>query len=182
MQYAIRTPGERLSSFIARAGGLKSTAYLEGSRLTRTLDTAGLVPIDLKAALADPMSRDNIEMLQGDIVDISFNSNVVQVKGQVFVPSAVLYQKGASLSYYLTQAGGTTDSADVGRIYVTSAERKKMEIGRILFPGDEILPGSLVYVPEKVERPDNTLQILTSWTTVMASLAAITVGIIQITK
>ncbi len=181
-QYAIRTPGERLSSFIARAGGLKSTAFLEGSRLTRTLDNAGLVPIDLKAALSDPMSRDDIEMLQGDIVDISFNSNVVQVKGQVFVPSAVLYEKGASLGYYLSQAGGATDSADVGRIYVTLPNGKKWRSGWFLSPGDEILPGSLVYVPQKVERPDNTLQILTNWATVMASLAAITVALVQVTK
>ncbi|MGA7161816.1 MAG: SLBB domain-containing protein [Bacteroidota bacterium] len=181
-QYAIRTEGERLSSFIARAGGLKSTAYLEGSRLTRTLDTAGLVPIDLKTALSDPNSRDDIEMLQGDIVDISFNSNVVQVKGQVFVPSAVLYQKGASLSYYLSQAGGATDSADVGRIYVTLPNGKKWRSGGFFSAGDEILPGSLVYVPQKVERPDNTLQVLTSWATVMASLAAITVALVQVTK
>jgi len=180
--YALRVRGERLSAFIARAGGLKSTAFLEGSRLTRTLDNAGLVPIDLKAALSDPMSRDDIEMLQGDIVDISFNSNVVQVKGQVFVPSAVLYQKGASLSYYLAQAGGATDSADVGRIYVTLPSGKKWKSGWFIFPSEEILPGSLVYVPQRVERPDNTLQIMTSWATVMASLAAITVGIIQITK
>jgi protein involved in polysaccharide export with SLBB domain len=181
-KYAIRIQGERLSSFIARAGGLKSTAYLEGSRLTRTLDTAGLVPIDLKAALSDPMSRDDIEMLQGDIVDIGYNSNVVQVKGQVFVPSAVLYQKGASLSYYLLQAGGTTDSADVGRVYVTLPSGKKWKSGWFFYPGDEILAGSIVYVPQKVERPDNSLQILTSWVTVMASLAAITVALVQVTK
>jgi protein involved in polysaccharide export with SLBB domain len=180
--YAIRIEGERLSSFIARAGGLKSTAYLEGSRLTRTLDTAGLVPIDLKAALSDPMSRGNIEMLQGDIVDIGYNSNVVQVKGQVFVPSAVLYEKGASLSYYIAQAGGSTDSADVGRIYVTLPSGKKWKPGWFIFGGEDILPGSLVYVPQKVERPDNSLQILTSWVTVMASLAAITVALVQVTK
>ena len=180
--YAIRTPGERLTSFIARAGGLKPTAFLEGSRLTRTQDTAGLVPIDLKAALSDPNSRDDIEMLQGDIVNISYNSNVVQVKGQVFVPSAVLYEKGASLSYYLSQAGGATDSADVGRIYVTSPNGRRWKPGWFIFGGEDILPGSLVYVPQKVERPDNSLQILTSWVTVMASLAAITVALVQVTK
>ncbi len=181
-KYAIRTPGERISSFIARAGGLKPTAYLEGSRLTRTLDGAGLVPIDLKTALGDTMSRSNVELLQGDVIEISYNKNVVQVKGQVFVPSAALYEKGASLSYYLAQAGGTTDSADVGRIYVTLPSGKKWKAGWFIFSGEEILPGSLVYVPQKVERPDNSLQILASWATVMASLAAITIGIYQVTK
>jgi protein involved in polysaccharide export with SLBB domain len=180
--YAIRTPGERLSSFIARAGGLKPTAFLEGSRLTRTMDNAGLVPIDLKSALSDPNSRDDIEMLQGDIVDISFNNNVVLVRGEVFVPSAVLYEKGASLNYYIAQAGGATDSADIGRIYVTLPSGKKWKPGWFIFGGEDILPGSLVYVPQKVERPDNSLQILASWATVMASLAAITVALVQVTK
>jgi protein involved in polysaccharide export with SLBB domain len=181
-KYAIRTPGERISSFIARAGGLKPTAFLEGSRLTRTLDNAGLVPIDLKTALGDTMSRSNVELLQGDMVEISFNRNVVQVKGEVFVPSAALYEKGASLKYYLRQAGGTTDAADVDRIFVTLPSGRKWESGWFIFPSEEILPGSLVYVPKKVEREDKTLQILTSWATVMASLAAITVALVQVTK
>jgi protein involved in polysaccharide export with SLBB domain len=181
-KYAIHTPGEKLASFISRAGGLKPTAYLEGSKLTRTLDTAGLVPIDLKAALDDTTSRNNIELLRGDVVDISFNRNVVQVKGEVFVPSAALYKRGASLSYYLAQGGGTTDAADIDRIFVTQPNGRKWESGWFISPGEEILPGSIVYVPKKVEREDKTLQILTSWATVMASLAAITIGIIQVTK
>ena len=181
-KYAIRTPGERISSFIARAGGLKPTAYLEGSRLTRTLDTAGLVPIDLKTALGDTMSRSNVELLQGDVVEISYNKNVVQVKGQVFVPSAALYEKGAGLQYYLAQAGGTTDSADVDRIYVSLPSGKKWKSGWFIFPGEEILPGSLVYVPKKVEREDKTLPLLRDWSTIMASLAAITIAIVQVTK
>lgn len=181
-KYAIRTPGEKLASFIARAGGLKPTAYLEGSHLTRAEDAAGLVPVDLKSALSDPSSHENVEMLQGDIVDIAFNKNVVQVKGEVFVPSAALYEKGASLKYYLAQAGGTTDAADLDRIFVTLPNGEKWKSGWLIFPGDEILAGSLIYVPKKVEREDKTLQIVSSWATVMASLAAITVAIVQVTK
>jgi len=40
----------------------------------------------------------------------------------------------------------------------------------------------VVYVPKKVEKEDKTLPILSAWATVMASIAAITIGIIQITK
>jgi protein involved in polysaccharide export with SLBB domain len=181
-KYAIRTPGERLSSFISRAGGLKPTAYFGGSRLIRAADTAGLVPIDFKIALSDTTSPNNIEMLKGDVVVIAFIRNVVQVKGEVVVPSAALYRKGESLNYYLAQAGGTTDAADLDRIVVTLPNGRRWVPGWFIFPGEEILSGSLVYVPKKVEKEDKTLQILTSWATVMASLAAITIGIIQVTK
>jgi hypothetical protein len=68
------------------------------------------------------------------------------------------------------------------RIYVTLPSGKKWKSGWFIFPSEEILPGSLVYVPKKVEREDKTLQILTSWATVMGSLAALTVAIAQVTK
>jgi hypothetical protein len=65
---------------------------------------------------------------------------------------------------------------------VTPPSGKKWKSGWFIFSGEEILPGSLVYVPKKVEREDKTLQILTSWATVMGSLAALTVAIAQVTK
>jgi hypothetical protein len=37
-------------------------------------------------------------------------------------------------------------------------------------------------VPEKIETEDNTLPILRDMTTILASLAAITVALIQVTK
>jgi hypothetical protein len=48
--------------------------------------------------------------------------------------------------------------------------------------GGDILPGSSVFVPRKIEKTDNTLQIVASLVTILASLAAITVAVIQVTK
>jgi len=180
--YALRVENERLSSLINRAGGLRPSAYLEGSTLIRKWDNAGLVPIDFKKALQDTESSENIELLAGDSIMISFQQEVVMVRGEVFVPAAVVHKKGASLSYYLDQAGGMKDEADEDRVVVTLPNGRKWEKGWFIFSNPDILGGSTIFVPKKIETKTETLAILRDWATIMASLAAITIGIIQITK
>ena len=121
-------------------------------------------------------------MEEGDSIYVAYLEDLVNVKGEVFVPSFVVYKKGESVNYYITQAGGYKEEADKGKVVVFLPGGKKWESGTWPFPDPEILPGSLVYVPTKVEKEDKTLPILTAWATVMASLAAITVAIVQVTK
>jgi polysaccharide export outer membrane protein len=180
--YALRYEGERLASIIKRAGGIRPGAYLEGSTLIRKWNRAGLVPIDFIKALADTESLENVELIDGDSINIPFKQEVVLVRGEVFVPSAVVHKKGASLLYYLDQAGGTTDSADEERIVVTLPNGRKWQRGWFILPDPDILGGSTIFVPKKIEKEDKTLPVLRDWATIMASIAAITIGIIQITK
>jgi protein involved in polysaccharide export with SLBB domain len=180
--YVIQGEGERLSSFVKRAGGLRDGSYLEGATLTRTWRGAGLVPIDFKKALDDTESRENVTILPGDIINIPFRLQVVMVRGEVFVPSAVVYRKGANLNYYIQQAGGYTDDAEDGKTIVTLPNGRKWEPSWFLFPNPDILGGSTIFVPKVIEKEDKTLQIMTSWATVMASIATMMIAIIQVTK
>jgi len=180
--YALSIENERLSSLINRAGGLRPGAYLEGSTLIRKWNNAGLVPIDFEKALEDIESSENIKLLAGDSIMISFRQEVVMVRGEVFVQAAVVHKKGASLDYYLDQAGGMTDEADEGRVVVTLPNGRKWEKEWYLFSSNDILGGSTIFVPRKIETKTETLAILRDWATIMTSLAAITIGIIQITK
>jgi hypothetical protein len=100
----------------------------------------------------------------------------------VFVPSAIVHKKGASLSYYLTQAGGLKDEADDGRIFVTLPNGRKWEKGWFLLPDPDILGGSIIIVPKKIEKPDNTLPVIRDWATIFVSIATMMVAIVQITK
>ena len=54
-----------------------------------------LVPIDFNNALTDTASRDNVVLNPDDSVHIAFLEDVVYVRGEVFVPTPVLYKKGA---------------------------------------------------------------------------------------
>jgi protein involved in polysaccharide export with SLBB domain len=180
--YTIQQEGERLTEIIRRAGGLRPGAYLEGSTLTRKWNNAGLVPIDFIKALADTESLENIVLLDGDVINIAFKQEVVLVRGEVFVPAAVVYKKGASLKYYLNQAGGLKEEADEGRIVVMLPNGKKWEEGWFILPNPEILGGSTIYVSKKIEKEDKTLPIMRDWATIMVSIATMMIAIVQVTK
>jgi protein involved in polysaccharide export with SLBB domain len=180
--YAIKSEEEKIRDIVARAGGLKTGYYPEGSRLIRRLNAAGLVPIDFRSILENAGSPQNITVVDGDSIFIANRDNVVYVRGQVFVPSAVVFKKGASLHYYVHQAGGYREDADESRTVVTLPNGGKWEPGWFIFPDPEILAGSSILVPQKIEKPDNSLQIVASFATVLASLAAITVALVQVTK
>jgi polysaccharide export outer membrane protein len=179
--YAIRYSGERLSELFKRAGGLRVGSYIEGARLFRKYYNAGLVPLDFKNALEDESSRDNVILYDRDSIHVPIVEDVVYVTGEVIVPSPVLYRKGASLAFYVEQAGGTKQEADEDRIVVLLPGGKKWDSGGI-FGGQDILPGSSVYVPKKIEKEDKTLPILRDVVTILASLAALTVAMISVTK
>jgi len=181
-RYAILNANERLSSLIRRAGGLKPGAYLEASRLVRKRQNAGMIPVDFVSAWNDTLSRDNITLYPGDSVTIAYLEDVVYVRGEVFVPSAILYKKGAGMEYYVQNAGGYTEEAEDSRTLVFLPSGKKWEPASFFFPDPEILPGSAIYVPRKVEKPDTTLPIIRDILTITASLAAIIVSVVAISK
>jgi hypothetical protein len=86
------------------------------------------------------------------------------------------------LKYYIDQAGGYTDNANEGKTVVALPNGHKWEHGWFIFPDPDILGGSTIVVPRVIEKEDKTLSILTSWATVMASLATMMDAIVQITK
>jgi polysaccharide export outer membrane protein len=180
--YALQYEGEKLSSIITRAGGLRPGAYLEGSTLVRKWNNAGLVPIDFEKVVADEQSPENISLLADDSITIAFKQEVVLVRGEVFVPAAVVHKEGASLSYYLNQAGGLKDDADGGRIFVTLPNGRKWEKGWFIFPNPDIPGGSVILVPQKIEKEDKTLPVMRDWATIFVSIATMMVAIVQITK
>jgi polysaccharide biosynthesis/export protein len=180
--YALQNEGEKLSSIIKRAGGIRPGSYLEGSSLFRKWKNAGLVSIDFVRALADTQSLDNITVLHEDSINISPLQDLIYVRGEVFMPAAVAHKQGASLSYYLGQAGGLKETGDEDRVYVTLPNGKKWEKGWFILPSPEIPGGTIISVPRKIEREDKTLSVITSWATIMASLATMMIAIVQVTK
>ncbi len=166
------------------AASVSTTLFdsLKNTKKSNEAVAAGWIPIDFKNALDDPSSRDNIAMEEGDSVYVAFLEDLVYVKGEVFVPSPVVFKRGESVSYYIKQGGGFKEEADERKVVVFLPGGKKWEPGWFFLPNPEILPGSLIYVPKKIEREDKTLPILTAWVTVMASLAAITVAIVQVSR
>ncbi len=177
--YALTRKEERVSSLIARAGGLLLTAYADGARFFRDLDTAEqidrelgiafldpeirtIVPeltltgvrvnMNLSAALRSPESRDDIVLQPGDSLHVPEYIPTVRVEGAVNAITSVLYEEGADLDYYVDNAGGFTRLADEGRVSVRYANGSaRVKKGGFLFFGSSPKPGpgSTVFVPEK---------------------------------
>jgi protein involved in polysaccharide export with SLBB domain len=180
--YSIRYEGEHLAELIQRAGGLRPGAYLAASRFTRVKNNTGLIPLDFERALRDTTSRDNVVLTEGDSIHVAFHDDVVYVKGEVFLPSAILYKRGESVEYYIRQAGGYKQEADESRVAAFLPGGKKWEPGWFFIGDPELPPGSTIIVPKVIEKEDKTLPTLGNLATILASLAAITVAIVQISK
>ncbi len=180
--YTIRYEGERITDILARAGGLRPGAYLEGSRYFRRLNGAGQIPIDFDQAIADPTSESNIAIKDGDSLSIAQIENVVYIRGEVFTPMAVLHEAGGSLAHYLQQAGGLKESADEDRVFVILPNGRKWEPGWFIVPDPDILPGSIIHVPAVPEKEDNSLPVLRDWATIALSIATMAVALVQVTR
>jgi protein involved in polysaccharide export with SLBB domain len=182
--YTLQSREERLSSLINRAGGLLYTANTSGAKLIRKrkeiIDTTEIkrlftsvvkdttknkidipeknttdVAIDLNYILKHPGSADDITLEEGDELMIPRINNTVSVNGEVFRPVDVMYEKGKSMTDYLSDAGGVTQTGKEKKAFVIYPNGRSAKITRTLgifasYP--KIEPGSQIYVPQKPKK------------------------------
>lgn len=177
--YALRSRTERLADVIARAGGLTKEAYPEGIEFFRTATRDGRIGVDLPRVLQDPEFRDNVILQGGDSIVVPEFNPVVRVAGAVNAPQSVAYVPGKNADYYVRAAGGYSRDGDKGRTYVTQPSGKAQSVSRRfwLLPDGvpDPRPGAQVFVPvkEKKEGPGQTLAIIGTFATILASLATV---------
>jgi protein involved in polysaccharide export with SLBB domain len=166
--FSLEEKNERLSSVIARAGGLKPTAYARGARIQRS--EIGNVAIDLPAALAEPGGPQDVILQAGDQLLVPERQYTVKVVGEVGFPTALVHTEGKKIDWYVERAGGYLEKADEDR-------------SRVIHPnglsqpnkgGHEVLPGSTIVVPVKPppEGP-TTLETMKEIAAILASVATV---------
>jgi protein involved in polysaccharide export with SLBB domain len=169
--YTLRSPTERLSTVIDRAGGLISTAYPPGFSLVRKKDGLGRVALDLERALKHPGSDDDVILFAGDSLFVPEQPKTVTVRGQVGYPTSLIYEKGMSIGDYVDHAGGTTEKADRGQIRIVYSTGAAAQVKRFWFD-PPVLPGSTIIVPTKEERNGVAWgEVLRDSASILASLA-----------
>ena len=132
-------------------------------------------------------SEFDLELEEGDTLDIPMTPSTVMVMGRVYNPNAILYTRGKPLEYYLNKVGGPAENADEKRIYLVKADgtvlsrtqssfwgfRWDAETSRWLaggFMGTKMDPGDTILVPEKYERIYWTREIR-DWTQIFFNVA-----------
>lgn len=147
--YSLRTKTDRLTDLLVRAGGLSAHAYPDGIRFYRNAKGVGRIDVDLTAALKDSTSRYNVILQAGDSIEVPEYEPSVKVAGAVNSPGSVVWQKGMSLSDFISAAGGFAQHADEKNVSVRYANGRVETRHSHAFwtnnpaPG----PGSEVFVP-----------------------------------
>jgi polysaccharide biosynthesis/export protein len=113
------------------------------------------IPSDLKRLAKTPA---DVALRDGDVLIIPKKTNFVMVSGQVFNQTAVSYLPGRSARWYLSQAGGLTQIADKGAVFVIRGDGSVLSsknnsgfwlgdpMSAVLKPGDSIM------VPERAPK------------------------------
>ena len=180
--YTLTRKDERMSDLVRRAGGFLQSAYPEGARLVRPLHGAGRVNLELARAVQRPGSREDLILQPDDSLHVPEYLATVQVVGEVISPTTVLFKEGASLSYYIGNAGGYARNADKGRTSVRYANGSARVRSKFLLfsstprPG----PGSTVFVPQRepTDRFDVT-RFVTSLVSVLGSITTVIVVLVR---
>ena len=99
-------------------------------------------------------SSQDIELRNGDSIEIPKQPGFVLVVGQVYNTNAVTYVPGRNAGWYLAQGGGATRLGDRGAIFIIRADGEVVSRhGGELWSGSvlsaAIRPGDTVVVPEK---------------------------------
>ena len=128
----------------------------------------GRVVIHLTGNDALAESSDNVTLENGDDLVIPKRPSSVNVLGEVYSPTAVIYQPGLMVRDYLARAGGPTQTGNVEGIMLVRADGsvlteqgiKSTEESR-MFPllpllsgglmEERLGPGDTIYVPEQLE-------------------------------
>ncbi|MCC8423982.1 SLBB domain-containing protein [Mucilaginibacter sp. UR6-11] len=156
--------------------------------LSSSVDTSqfrnNYVGIDLKKILAHPGEGDDLILENGDVLRIPKEQQTVRVNGEVLYPSAVVYSSGKTFKGYVLNAGGFSPSALKRAAYVVYTNGTVKGTNKFLFFNihPKVKPGSEIFVPKKLPGRGDTGQLILGYTTGLASLGAIILGILSLRK
>lgn len=203
--YTLSQKGQRISELIAMAGGLTPEAYAKGARLVRELTPEELeqqralikqlsaadttvqrrlqevepvrnVGINLDMAMQHPGDdRYDLVLRQGDRLVVPQYNNTVYVNGAVMLPNTIAYRQNAGLNYYINAAGGFSNTARKGKVFVVHPNGT---VSRVRSAKD-IEPGSQIVVPERAARRGISLAEMLGIGGTLASIAAVVVTLLK---
>jgi len=152
-------------------------ALLEGMDTTSVkldLRETEYVGIELEKILANPGSKYDIILQEGDIISIPNQLQTVRMRGEVLYPTTARYDISRGFKNYISRAGGFTEKARKGRSYVIYANGDVKRTGKFLFFNvyPHIEPGAEIIVPEKPQRQPMSIQ---AWVGIASSLATLAI-------
>ncbi len=118
----------------------------------------------------------NLELLSGDIIQIPAVNNTITISGSVQQESIIPYKKSITFKQAIINSGGITENADLKRAYIEYQNGLKKSVKQFLgirnYP--KVLPGSIIFVPEKsTDRKGTSVAEIVGYTTSLVSIIAL---------
>ena len=134
-----------------------------------------MAEFDLNVIEVSPQLDTNLD--DGDQIIIPTRTQQVYIFGEVSNTGAIRYKAGRSIGEYLTTSGGLLDSADNTNIFVVhpNGEVNRIQDRGLSFLNNRsndilIYPGSVIYVPRKINSRDPAL-IASIWAPIVSAMA-----------
>ncbi|HVZ97325.1 MAG TPA: SLBB domain-containing protein [Chitinophagaceae bacterium] len=141
---------------------INEDSLLEDPKLKDELYSSyNLISVNLKRALSNPESSDNLVLEEGDVLTVGRSSNLVKISGEVYFPTIVAYEPNKNLKYYVEQAGNFTPYARKKGALVIYPDGRTASVKHFLWfkSYPSVTPRSEVYVPQKNESNRSKLTV-----------------------
>ena len=140
------------------------------------------IAVDLSAVLSNPHGSNDLTLQEGDVITIPKEKMDVRISGQVLFPTRVVYNPGMKVQDYLGRAGGITDNARKGKIYVLYSNGNAAKTSHFLFfrKYPKVTPGSEIVIPKKheIERRRLSAGELIGISTAITSFAGVLISLL----
>jgi polysaccharide biosynthesis/export protein len=150
-QQSVSIPG--LGAAPANNSGPAVQIEIKGTPVSRArilddqdVEPAGNLNINLEAALKRKKGKDDIVVMDGDIIVVPEKPSTVSVVGAVTVPSALLFESGKNVQWYVDRAGGMMSDAQEKMILVFRANGQVIRAKK----STRVELGDRIFVPTKV--------------------------------
>jgi len=101
----------------------------------------------------------NVELAGGDVLHVPPDPNSVNVLGNVYNPSAAIYDPLRNVGYYLNKVGGPTSEGDTDEMYLVKADGTVLSTNQSSsflfyngFLSSSVDSGDTIVVPQKFEK------------------------------
>ena len=134
------------------------------------------IPIEGKKVSQYFEPQTDLELVNGDIIFIPVNDNTITISGSVQQESIISYKKSIDFKKAISASGGLLENSDLKRAFVEYQNGQKKSVKSFLgiktYP--KLLPGSKIFVPEKIEERNKTsVGEIVGYTTSLVSIIAL---------
>jgi len=176
--------GEMDVTLLKATGSTSMQDYTTKDSVQRTLSGAnveaklfkseGIVGINLVEIMKNPGGEYDLNLEEGDVINVPRELQTVRVLGEVLFPTYVRYDKEMSFKDYISNAGGFSERAQKRKAFVLyangTAKSTKRFLGIKIYPN--VMPGARVVVPQQPVEIKNKMTAGES-ITMMSSLASV---------